>query len=328
MIKEYLTESEIIDYLIKNKNVDPSTICNKVFEEEPYVNLIKPYSLLLSNGKNNDTQKYQYPENFNFEHHLECKKIDNYLSLAYRIVIGCFEKRLKCFLANKISLKMAEHGDKEAKDFSWIDNYINGQKTFDFIDINLKEEKNDNSIPESINEAQIERRKKVLQNIKDISNGSVSKTTIITKHYYEQYGYIPFYIAVLNLSLGDLVSLFEILNYEDRNEFICQYKNKEKKYESAKINKYMKDFIRLTTIRNIVSHYDPFVAYFLTSVDDTLGKIALKPFCDMTSDLISHFRNSKTAFIKIPEVPSFNIPINPFSHKNINKINTLLNCFK
>lgn len=330
MEKEFLTREEILKHLIEVKKVDKETIDESILDEEAYINLVKPYSPLIASGRNSETSSYIYSDNNNFNSYLKCKKVDNALCVGFRVILGCFERRLKCFIANKFSIKMANSGDKQTKDFSWIDRYIKGNDIFDLTNIALKD-KVDDEVSEYAEEKEIESRKNALLTIQNLVNDTASKKNAITIHYKSEHHYIPFYIAVLNLSLGELVALFSMLNYKDKEEFIQMYKGSYKPMSPIKVFKYYKDFKRFTTIRNISSHYDTLVAYFLNTIEINKetgkSKISKQAFLDFTRELIANYKRSKTVGVELPSIPLLDIPYTSYSFKNITNLNELIRLF-
>ena len=210
MSKQYLNKGELIDYLVSNKNVSKETIRPKAFDEEPYANLITPYTPLIAFCRDEGDAKYKYLPINDFEYYLTCKKLDISLCVFFRMVIGCFERKLKCYLGDVFSNKMALSGDKKAKNYTWVDEYIKNKKVFDLVQIDKKISSIDDKGFLSASDEDIKRRIEALNEIRRIANAKEKvQRNGITRHYLDQHGYIPFYIAVLNLSLSKLISLLK-----------------------------------------------------------------------------------------------------------------------
>lgn len=252
MKKQYQNIGAQVRNLETNKRVDKATIDFKCFEEKTYLDLINPYSDLIAIGRD-EKDKHIYPERVDFNEYLEYNKIDTAICNYLHILIGCFEKMMKNFLMHKYCSKMKSGGDPQVKDFSWTKNYIKGQKVFDLLRIN--EVFINGQIQLAKNEV-VERRTKVLETISATS--SAPSRNHMIKHYQEKYAYVPMFVVIHSLSLGQLLTLFSMLSQEDKNELVCIFNDtKNKRYTDSAIEKFEKDAVRIQVIRNIINHYEP-----------------------------------------------------------------------
>lgn len=282
MKKQYQNIGAQIINLEKNKNVDKTTINLRCFDEKTYLDLITPYSDLIAIGR--DTKnKHIYPPSVNFNEYLEYNKIDTSICNYLQLLIGCFEKMMKNFLMHKYCSKMKNTGDKQVKDFSWTSKYIRKGKVFDLLKID------EVFLAGTIQPADsdtIARRKKVLKTISSMSTSS-SKNHMV-KHYQTKYGYVPMFVAIHSLTLGQLLTLFSMLSQNDKNELVCIFNGTTgKRYPDSYIEKFEKDAIRIQVIRNIINHYEPIFPF----IQNTQIK-AFRSLTDLFEKLKMNYKRS------------------------------------
>ena len=252
MKKQYQNIGAQIKNLEVNKHVDKSTIVFKCFDEKTYLDLITPYSDLIAIGRD-EKEKHIYPEHVDFNEYLEYNKIDTAICNYLHILIGCFEKMMKNFLMHKYCSKMKKNGDRQTKEFGWTKKYRKGYKVFDLLKI---DEVFANGRIEKSKKEIIERREKVLE-VLDSSSCTPSRNYII-QHYQEKHGYVPMFVVIHSLSLGQLLTLFSMLSQDDKNELVCIFNGTSgKRYTDSAIEKFEKDALRIQVIRNIINHYEP-----------------------------------------------------------------------
>lgn len=310
MKKQYQNIGAQIRNLETNKRVDKTTIDLKCFEEKTYLDLINPYSDLIALGRD-EKDKHVYPERVDFNEYLEYNKIDTAICNYLHILIGCFEKMMKNFLMHKYCLKMKSGGDPQVKDFSWTKKYCKGQQVFDLLKIN---EVFLNGQIQPAKKEVIERRTKVLETISTTS--TVPSKNHMIKHYQEKYGYVPMFVVIHSLSLGQLLTLFSMLSQQDKNELVCIFNNtKDKRYTDAAIEKFEKDAVRIQVIRNIINHYEPIFPFIKNTEFRTFNSLTdlfekLKQFYKRSVSYFSYEFNVKKNYgSKSPYSLEFHIKV-------------------
>ena len=282
MKKQYQNIGAQVVNLEKNKNVDKTTINLRCFDEKTYLDLITPYSDLIAIGRD-AKNKHIYPTVVNFNEYLEYNKIDTSICNYLQLLIGCFEKMMKNFLMHTYCSKMKKAGDKQVKDFSWVSKYLRRSTVFDLLKIN--EVFSGGYIqPADINT--IERRKKVLKVISSMSTSS-SKNHMV-QHYQTKYGYVPMFVAIHSLTLGQLLTLFSMLSQNDKNEMVCIFNGTSgKRYPDSSIEKFEKDAVRIQVIRNIVNHYEPIFPFIQNTEFKTFNSLT-----DLLEKLKENYKRS------------------------------------
>lgn len=268
MKKQYQTIGAQIVNLEKNKNVDKTTINLRCFDEKTYLDLITPYSDLIAIGRD-AKNKHIYPTNVSFDEYLEYNRIDTSICNYLQLIIGCFEKMMKNFLMHAYCSKMKNDGDKQVKDFSWVNRYLRRGRVFDLLKIN--EVFSGGSI-QPAGPSIIGRRKKVLKTLSSMSTSS-SKNHMV-QHYQSKYGYVPMFVAIHSLTLGQLLTLFSMLSQNDKNELVCIFNGTSgKRYPDSSIEKFEKDALRIQVIRNIINHYEPIFPFIQNTEMKTFGSL-------------------------------------------------------
>lgn len=270
MRKKYKTIKEQINVLKTIKNVDYFTIDKHCFYEKSYIDLITPFTDLIAINRD-DNRKHVYDSSIDFQEYIEYNVLDFSISSALQMLIGNFEKQFKCFLSHAYCKKMKNNGDKYAKDYGWISDYKRNLKVFDLLKL---KETCVGGIVSNADKTLVKRRKDLLDEI--IEKQNPNNNNYLIKHYLTKYGYVPFFVVVHSLSLGKLLTLFGMLNHNDKNEFLCIFNNNfNKRYSDYHIEKFEKDILRIHVMRNIVNHYEsifPFFnntksAYFISLID-------------------------------------------------------------
>lgn len=257
MRKKYQNISKQILILSKKKNVQKASINRHCFYEKSYIDLITPFTDLIAVGRDS-SNKHIYLPGVQFDEYVEYNILDFAISSTLQMLIGNFEKQFKSFLSHKYCQKMKDHGDSYAKDFSWIDDYKKNKQVFDLIKIR---QQYDYAGALVLSDPQLrKRRRDVLDEILRIQTSN-SKNYLVN-HYLSNYHYVPFFIVVHSLSLGKLLTLFGMLNNDDKNDFLCIFNNTNKRYPDSHIKKFESDILRIHVMRNIVNHYEsifPFI---------------------------------------------------------------------
>lgn len=289
MKKQYQNIGAQIINLKTNKHIDGETIVLECFSEKTYLDLITPYSDLISIGRDK-YGKHVYSENINFDEYIEFNKIDYAICCRLQTIIGCFEKMVKNFLMHKYCEKMKGSGDKQVKDYSWIERYNNGQSCFDLLKI---DETFAEGTMQQANLDMISRRKGVLTKIKELEKSNNNENYIVS-HYQRKYGYIPMFVAIHSLSLGQLLTLFMMLKQDDKNELLCLFNStKNKRYSDLQIEKFEKDIGRIYVIRNIVNHYEPIFPFIQNTENRTFSSLT-----NIFEKLTSYYKRTNSYFIE------------------------------
>ena len=261
MMKRYLSISQQIHHLIADKDVDPASLEESYFKEKTYLDLVTPYTDLISVGRDSEG-KHKYPPSVSFERFLECNRIDDAISSSLRHSLGLFEKSFKSFIADSLCKKMHDAGDTQTKDFSWIEEYIEGRPAFDLISLD-KELRRGIIRPLPSEDAKIARRKGVLDELRKESCNP-NPSNLMAKHYLTKYGYIPMFVLVHMLSMGELLTIFEMLPMGDRIVFVRFYlRNSRHRIDGIFLDRMVREFKTLVIIRNITNHYEPIFPFIL-----------------------------------------------------------------
>lgn len=297
MKKEYQNIGAMRVNLVKNKNVDETTIIDSCLNEKTYLDLITPFSNLLAIGRDSKN-KHIYDANMSFNDYVELNIIDATVCAALQTLIGCFEKRLKNFLMHAYCSKIKNNGDKQTKEYTWIDQYLSNQHVFDLVDLDKDKF---NGVVIQASKDTVDRRKEVLNIIKNTTTTNSQKSIII--HYKQKYGYIPMFIAIHVLSLGQLLTLYNILPTKDKNTFMCDFnRNYKSVYTDKQIQKFEKDIKRINVVRNIVNHYESIFPF----IENTDGKTF--------QSLVDTFKKLKFNYDNSTLVAPYNFAFNKTIH--------------
>ena len=209
-MKEYKNSDELLKYII-SKGIS-------VNNEEDALNKIKTYSYYSIINTYNDVLKNtnnEYEKNVSFDEVYALFEFDKNLRsifLKYSLEI---EIILKSLLAETIS---SRYGIKE---------YL--------IKENFDDTINETIVTESINV------------INEEINKQNGKHEAIT-HYIDKYGFVPPFVLIKILTLGELSKLYAMLKQSDRQSISKNFKLSDKVLRQIIIN--------MTMIRNICAHND------------------------------------------------------------------------
>ena len=209
-MKEYKNSDELLKYII-SKGIS-------VNNEEDALNKIKTYSYYSIINTYNDVFKNtnnEYEKNVSFDEVYALFEFDKNLGsifLKYSLEI---EIILKSLLAETIS---SRYGIKE---------YL--------IKENFDDTINETIVTESINV------------INEEINKQNGKHEAIT-HYIDKYGFVPPFVLIKILTLGELSKLYAMLKQSDRQSISKNFKLSDKVLRQIIIN--------MTMIRNICAHND------------------------------------------------------------------------
>lgn len=320
MKKEYQNVGVQKHNLIKNKNIDESTIIDDVFNEKTYLNLINPYSDLIAIGRN-IKGKHIYASNNSFTNYVECNILDHTISLALHQYISCFEKRLRCYIMHIYSQKIKRSGDKQTRNISWINDFLLYKNVFDLLKLN---EAFQNGLIVSANSVLISKREKAFNQLLTAMNITKVNKNTMAEHYKNKYGYIPFFVAIHSLSLGDLVCLFGLLPKNEKIQFITDLNRISFRIISDnKITKFERKLKRINDIRNIVNHYEPIFPLILGTNSPTFSALI-----DVFTLLKNNYNLTNLKAVCVISLKQLSITWNSYTNNNHRKIEAVVNCLK
>ena len=315
--KCYLDINNQLKHLIDTKNVDPNTVSDSYLKEKVYLNLINPYTDIISKGRDADGN-HIYDINTDFAKYIELNVLDDTIAYFLRSMIGCFENSLKSFLSHRYCKRISASGDLETKDYKWVQDYLDNQQVFDLYPMNMMLYEGAIVIAD---ESTINLRKETLNDILEKSTVNITSGNDMVKHYSNEYGYVPFYVVINLLSISKLLTLFSLLPNDDKKEFILYFaKISEKDFNSSKISKFEKDFLRINNIRNKVSHCEPIFPYILNIKNNNF-----QSFCQLVERLKTNYCASNT-FMQLPfgSIKPISFACDPVVSQKVNRINAVV----
>ena len=209
-VKEYKNPNELLEH-IKTKGIivlDNNSTLEKI-KKYSYYSIINSYKDVFKNSDN------EYNEGVSFDEIFALYEFDKNLRLIFLKYILEIEINIKSILSEVIS------ANYRIKDYLIVKNY-------------------DETIDETLIQESIDK-------IQDEINKQNGKHTAIT-HYINKYGFVPPYVLIKILTLGELSKLFTMLKQIDR-----QLVSKEFKISDKLLKQIMKN---MTLVRNICAHND------------------------------------------------------------------------
>ena len=189
-MKEYMSNVQLIDYLISKKvNVINKEEAIKKIEKYTYYSIVNSYKFNFKDSKNNYLPNVSFDEIYAL---FEFDKNLKYIILKYTLEI---ETIIKSLMANQIS-----------KNYGLI-NYL----TIDNLDDN----------------AQIEAKEKLINKINEEINHNYNIHSAIT-HYKDKYGYIPPFVLMKILTFGVTSRYYGLLKQKDRQKIAKYFKISDK----------------------------------------------------------------------------------------------------
>lgn len=319
MNKEYLTIQKQIDHLVNDKNIDRATIQESYFKEQTYLDLVNPYSDIVSIGRDPETKNHVYEKLESFDKFIECNHIDDSICCFLRHALGAFEKSFKSFLMNIYCKKMCDEGDVQVKDYSWIERYKRNEDVFDLVPLGYQHYRGATVVLDSTDGKYLKRIEVLDEILAESQNPNPSN--LMAKHYLNKYGYIPMFVVVHTLSLGKLLSLFDMLPLDDKISFIRFYFNDDnKKVDGMHVDKIEKDFKTLVIIRNITNHYEPIFPFILNYHQNSF-----KSLLDVLSALKNHYSRCLTlSKVSFDDLHHFSFDSNSYSSPKIERIHKVI----
>ena len=208
-MKEYKSNEDLIDYLIsKGVIIRNKKDALRKIEKYTYYAIVNTYKEVFKDDGN-------YLDGVTFNEIYSLYDFDKNLKSIFLKYALEIEVTVKSLIANTISKKYG------------IKNYLNRQ-TFDM-----------NIDTESV--------KRLVYSIVEEINKNYGKHPAIT-HYQDVYGYIPPFVLVKVLTLGEISRFYGLLKQEDRQAISKYFKISDKLLKQVLVN--------LTLARNISAHSD------------------------------------------------------------------------
>lgn len=189
-MKEYMSNVQLIDYLISKKvNVINKEEAIKKIEKYTYYSIVNSYKFNFKDSKNNYLPNVSFDEIYAL---FEFDKNLKYIILKYTLEI---ETIIKSLMANQIS-----------KNYGLV-NYL----TIDNLDT----------------KSPVETKEKLINKINEEINHNYNIHSAIT-HYKDRYGYIPPFVLMKILTFGVTSRYYGLLKQKDRQEIAKYFKISDK----------------------------------------------------------------------------------------------------
>lgn len=206
-MKEYKSNEELLNYLIsKGVTIKNKELALEAIEKYTYYSIVNTYKEVF---KNNDT----YLDNVTFEEIYSLYDFDKNLKsifLKYSLEI---EQVIKSLIANTISEK---YGVKNYLEYDCFDQSVDK----DYID-------------------------KIRLNIDEEISKNYGKHAAIN-HYKDSYGFIPPFVLVKIMTMGEISRYYGLLKQEDRQNVSKYFKLSDKLLKQILLN--------ITLVRNFSAH--------------------------------------------------------------------------
>ncbi len=306
--KVYKNIEEQINHLVTKKNVVKSTIERDYLIDFSYMNVVNPFTDLIAIGRGRNAE-HLYEENLNFNIFINLYNIDRLISINLRELICEFELTLKSFLSDIYSSKMNEF-DKSCSDYEPFKQYELSNNLYDCMDFNKSIDKNGNIC--EADEFIIDKRRKLIEKL--ISGVNQKNNNPLLSHYSNN-GYIPFWIIIRTLTINELLTLFMILNKEDKLLFIKKINKSKIHYNNRDVYRICQKFYLIGKIRNVVNHYEPITPLILTFKNKSINSL---------TDTIKLLKNNCN--FKIEIIPLL-VTENNYNRENLNKLKKIIETF-
>ena len=209
-MKEYKNSNELLEYIIsKGVSVKNKEEALSKIKTYSYYSIINTYKDVFKNVNN------EYKKNVSFDEIYALFEFDKNLRSIFLKYLLEIEMILKSLLAETLS---SRYGIKEYLIKENFDNTVNETTITESIDV----------IEEEINK----------------QNGKHEAVT----HYIYEYGFVPPFVLIKILTLGELSKLYAMLKQSDRQSISKNFKLSDKVLRQIIIN--------MTMIRNICAHND------------------------------------------------------------------------
>jgi len=257
-MKKFKTLPEQKLHLIENKNLIDEELIDLILSERPYASLINPYKKFFYTSVDGDV--HVYDDKVSIIEYYKLATLDDLIAKELHYIIGIFERRIKGAFAYIISEKMNSIGDYSAT--SYIDIFNNlDEKIEDFKLLGFNDYKStyDVKLKEivDVSDKTQEYRKKLLMSIATLDEDKKKKNKLFKKYIVNSQP-IPFWLVVHTLSLGDLVSIYQMLGKDLRNSILKYLDDSiEDSIFKDTVFKFEQDLNIIKELRNIINHYEP-----------------------------------------------------------------------
>lgn len=272
-MKTFKTLQEQKEYLVQNKNIVNQEEIVKILKERPYVSIINPYKKLFYTSIENNIHKYE--ERISIMDYYKVATVDDLIAKELHYIIGCFERRVKGAIAYVISNKMMSNGDQTATSYIEIFSNIH-DKNEEFTLLGFNDYKYSYSRTskklELVNERTQKYREDLLIRMASLEDNKKNKNNLFKK-YFDNNVLVPFWLVVHTLSLGDILSIYEMLGKEMRNEILLYLNNEIENIDyNDTIFKFEDDLKIIKELRNVINHYEPLFEFIRSSSKSNLSK--------------------------------------------------------
>lgn len=325
--KIYKSIDEMVEYLYKSKKIIVDNEDKHYFSERNYISIINPYKQFFSTGRNNKGELI-YKKEHNFKELLKIVKIDDEFSKLMYEKIGLFEKKLKVIIFDEMCLKYINCEDciKDKTCTVYLDeikNFLeNGNPCPRFCEnyFYIYEKIARNSTDKKNDTYNLERKRDLLEHIYQIGKGEHidgSKLEEIEKcknklvlHYLSKNSKkVPLWIVPNALTLGELQTLFLILDTASQKRIVATMKNfDESKIDNKDIISFSGHIELIRQMRNIINHYEPLLPFLISEM--TIKKIE-----DSKLFITFSLLDDEISEIEIPNLKA-NIDVNSVNSKS------------
>lgn len=325
--KIYKSIDEMVEYLYKSKKIIVDNEDKHYFSERNYISIINPYKQFFSTGRNNKG-KLIYKKEHNFKELLKIVKIDDEFSKLMYEKIGLFEKKLKVIIFDEMCLKYINCEDciKDKTCTVYLDeikNFLeNGNPCPRFCEnyFYIYEKIAHNSTDKKNDTYNLERKRDLLEHIYQIGKGEHidgSKLEEIEKcknklvlHYLSKNSKkVPLWIVPNALTLGELQTLFLILDTASQKRIVATMKNfDESKIDNKDIISFSGHIELIRQMRNIINHYEPLLPFLISEMTN-------KKIEDSKLFITFNLLDDEISKIEIPNLKA-NIDVNSVNSKS------------
>lgn len=312
--KVYFSPDLLIKKLYQEKGMKPNSIPENVFDEASYNELFRSYAEFLCTGIDSEQQRRSYPKETDFNDVIEWVKADEACSMVLHVYIGNFERRIRSFVINKYCNKIKEIGDKRCFDNSIASELLAEQNRLGFRSLNdylnitfSRQDPNDHRPPVIVGptEAQNKADEVMRNSIKDFGDcfgPNKDPRTELEYHYKTNYGYIPAFVGMCDLSFSTSTLLFALLPYEDQKIFWNKYKRNTRRFDNERdFAAQQRKLRQLVNFRNAINHYEPLFPKIIGRKHQEIPSI-----CSMFSSLKANNKLSIASYkcsIEAPVLP-------------------------
>lgn len=278
--KTYKTVDEQIQYLKDNKKIIVDDEDRHYLEERNYISLINPYKVFFASGRNNEGRLI-YKKQSNFKELLRIIKIDEDYSKRIYGLIGSFEKKFKNIIISEICSKYVNINDSYC--LKYIDElykFLLGTIEFPMFCENYRyvHVKQSGKIIRIEDTYSIGRKRDVMLHVYKIAtNKNLDGTTLddsdvcknkLIVHYIKKYQNVPLWVIPNALTLGELQTIFSMLDLECQKNIISKMENIDyKQVTSEQIISFSGHLELIRKMRNVVNHYEPILPFLLNEMN-------------------------------------------------------------